>query len=61
MAGSGKTTLMAQLQKSLNLRDDGDGDDVSFVEMGVAVHLIFIYNILCYHELMAVCFMMWQS
>jgi len=24
MAGSGKTTLMAQLQKSLNLRDEGD-------------------------------------
>ena len=34
MAGSGKTTLMSQLQKSLNLRDDnndsGDNDEVSF-------------------------------
>ncbi|KAK1734269.1 GPN-loop GTPase 1 [Skeletonema marinoi] len=37
MAGSGKTTLMAQLQKSLNLQDESDGDDVSFVEMCVAV------------------------
>ena len=43
MAGSGKTTLMAQLQKSLNLRDEGD-DDVSFVEMCVAVHLICMYK-----------------
>ena len=40
MAGSGKTTLMSQLQKSLNLRDEnnsgrgGDNDEVSF---GVAV------------------------
>jgi predicted ATPase len=35
MAGSGKTTLMSQLQKSLSLRDDnndrgGDNDEVSF-------------------------------
>ena len=36
MAGSGKTTLMSQLQKSLNLRDEnnsgrgGDNDEVSF-------------------------------
>ncbi len=31
MAGSGKTTLMAQLQKSLNLREgEGDDDEVSF-------------------------------
>eukprot|EP00984_Skeletonema_dohrnii_P002617 scaffold912_cov121-Skeletonema_dohrnii-CCMP3373.AAC.18 len=29
MAGSGKTTLMAQLQKSLNLRDDGDDDNAA--------------------------------
>ena len=34
MAGSGKTTLMSLLQKSLNLRDEnnnsGDNDEVSF-------------------------------
>lgn len=32
MAGSGKTTLMAQLQRSLNLREDGGSEDenVSF-------------------------------
>ena len=42
MAGSGKTTLMAQLQKSLNLQDESDGDDVSFVEMCVAVPYVII-------------------
>ena len=42
MAGSGKTTLMAQLQKSLNLQDESDGDDVSFVEMCVAVPYVVI-------------------
>lgn len=30
MAGSGKTTLMSQLQKSLNLRREDKDDDVSF-------------------------------
>ena len=40
MAGSGKTTLMSQLQKSLNLRDEndsgrgGDNDEVSFIPCG---------------------------
>ena len=35
MAGSGKTTLMAQLQKSLSLRenDDQDGDVSVFLEI----------------------------
>jgi predicted ATPase len=50
MAGSGKTTLMSQLLKSLNLRDDnnsgrGDNDEVSF--FGVAVGEImfcFVYK-----------------
>ena len=36
MAGSGKTTLMAQLQKSLSLRENNDDDDL------VSVYEIFL-------------------
>ena len=46
MAGSGKTTLMSQLQKSLNLRDDnnsgrgGDNDEVSFSRAAVVGEML---------------------
>lgn len=42
MAGSGKTTLMAQLQRSLNLRDDdGDGDAVEDDEVSFIWHCTY--------------------
>lgn len=52
MAGSGKTTLMAQLQKSLGLKGRGEGGDGGVEDVSVKFSFFLLFALMLSRELL---------